>query len=210
VPVAESVATTWGLMALLAAFAAWYRRHASERPGRLQNAFEWLIEAVQGVTTAMAGREERRFLPLVLTLGLLIGLSNLVPLVPGLRSPNEDLACPVALALVVWASVHYYGVRTWGLGGYARRYARPLFMLPLRLVEEAGHVVSLSVRLFGNIMGEGVLLGILLLLAPLLVPVPVMIFGLFTAVLQAYIFCMLTLVYLVGATAAEAESGGSL
>jgi F-type H+-transporting ATPase subunit a len=209
VPVSESVVTTWGLMAILLAFAGWYRLSATMRPGRLQNAFEWLLEAVQKLSSAMAGQEERRFVPLVLTQGLLIGLANLAPLVPGVRSPNEDLACTLALAIVVFFAVHYFGVRTWGPAGYVGRYFRPAYFAPIRLIEDFSRVISLSVRLFGNIMGEGVLVGILVLLAPLLVPVPMMLFGIFTGVLQAYIFCMLTLVYLAGATGAQAEEGGA-
>lgn len=201
--VSESVVTTWGLMSLEIGFACWLERRAALRPGRVQNAVEWLFEAMLDLIAAMAGKPERRFVPLVFTLGLSIALANMVALVPGLHSPNADPASPLALALVVFGAVHYYGVQTFGPLGYVRHYMRPWYFLPFRLIDELGRTLSLSLRLFGNILGEAVLAATVLLLAPLLLPVPAQLFGLFVGVLQAYIFCVLTLVYLVGATSAQ-------
>lgn len=205
VAVRDTVTTTWLLMAVLIGFGFWFRRHLSLRPGRLQNAFEALVTALLDLVAGIGGREDRRFLPLLLTLGLYITLANVVGIVPGFHPPTRDLSTPLALAVVVFGAVHVFGVRTWGLAGYLRHYLQPWYLLPIRLIEEVSRTISLSVRLFGNIMGETVLVGILVLLTPLFLPVPVELFSLFTAVIQAYIFCVLALVYLAGATQASAE-----
>lgn len=205
-PITDTVTTTWLLMGLLLLFTVWYRSKAKLEPGPWQNAFEWLIEAFLGLIESLSGKEDRRFLPLLLTLGLFITMSNLLEVVPGLHPPTRDLSTPFALALTVLLAVHYFGLRTWGLG-YFRRYFSPFYLFPIRLIEEFSRTLSLTVRLFGNIMGEAVLVAIIVLLVPVFLPIPVELFTVFTAVIQAFIFCVLSLVYLVGAT--SAQEGGS-
>jgi F-type H+-transporting ATPase subunit a len=208
-PITDTVTTTWLLMGVLCLFAFWYRHKASLMPRPLQNAFEWLIEAFLGLIKSLSGKEDRRFLPLLLTLGLFITLSNVMEVIPGLHPPTRDLSTPFALAIAVFLAVHYYGLRTWGLGGYLRHYLFPLYLFPIRLIEEFSRTLSLTVRLFGNILGDAVLVAILVLLVPFFLPIPLELFALFTAVIQAFIFCILSLVYLIGATTAQNEGGSS-
>ena len=150
--------------------------------------------------------DSRIFLPIVGTLAIFIGATNLGGLIPGLRSPTADINTPLALAIVVFFSVHYYGIRQKGLVGHLRHYVEPIFiLLPIEIASELARTLSLTFRLFGNILGEEIVIAVLFLILPYFIPVPMMLFSIFTGVLQAYIFTLLTCVYIGGAVKAHQE-----
>ena len=152
----------------------------------------------------MIPEQPRLFLPVVGTLAVFIAACNLGGLIPGLKAPTADINTPLALALVVFFVVHYYAIWVKGLLGHLRHYVEPIFiMLPIEIAGEFARTLSLTFRLFGNIMGEEIVIGVLYLIVPLLVPVPMMLFSIFTAVIQAYVFTLLTVVYLAGAVEAH-------
>lgn len=203
--VTSTVINTWIMIGMLGLGAYFLGRSLKVRPGMLQNAIEWLEEAVQGLIAENIGSEKSQlFFPLVATLAIFIAASNLLGLIPGLQSPTPDINTPIAMALIVFVSVPYFGIRTRGLGGYLKHYVEPIFlMLPIEVASEIARTFSLTFRLFGNILGEEIIIAILFLIAPLIVPVPMMLFSIFTGLLQAYIFTLLTCVYIGGAVKAH-------
>jgi len=202
--VTSTVVNTWIIMAIVSIVFYILGRRLRVRPSRFQNALEWLVEAIDGLIRDMIPHNSRLFLPIVGTLTVFIAASNLGGLIPGLRSPTTDLSTPLALAIVVFFSVHYYGIRQQGLLGHLKHYVEPIFiLLPIEIASEIARTMSLTFRLFGNILGEEIVIAVLFLILPVLIPVPMMLFSIFTSVIQAYVFTMLTVVYISGAVQAH-------
>ena len=162
------------------------------------------METLDELIENLIPHQSRIFVPIVGTLAIFIAAANLGGLIPGLRSPTTDLNTPLALAIVVFFSVHYYGIRAKGVIGHFRHYVEPIFiMLPIEIASEIARTMSLTFRLFGNILGEEIVIAVLFLILPVLIPVPMMLFSIFTSLIQAYVFTMLTVVYLSGAVQAH-------
>jgi len=206
--VTSTVVNTWVMIGLLGFASFWIGRAFKIRPNMVQNAIEWLAEVINGLIVKNIGSKNTElFFPLIATLTIFIGASNLLGLIPGLRSPTPDINTPIAMALIVFVSVPYFGIRTHGLWGYLKHYVEPIFlMLPIEITSEIARTFSLTFRLFGNILGEEIIIAILFLIAPFIVPVPMMLFSIFTGVLQAYIFTLLSCVYIGGAVKAHQTS----
>ena len=200
----STVVNTWIVMALVSVLFIVLGRQLKVRPTRFQNALEWLVETIDGLIGDMIPDHSRTFLPVVGTLTVFITVSNLSGLIPGIRSPTTDLNTPLALAIVVFFSVHYYGIREKGLVGHFRHYVEPIFiLLPIEIASEFARTLSLTFRLFGNILGEEIVVAVLFLILPIVIPVPMMLFSIFTSVLQAYVFTLLTVIYISGAVQAH-------
>jgi len=150
--VTSTVINTWIMIAVLGLGAFLIGRTFKVRPGMLQNAIEWLVEAIQGIIAQNIGSENSNlFFPVVSTLAIFIGVANLLGLIPGLQSPTPDINTPVAMALIVFFLVPYFGIRTQGLWGYLKHYVDPIFlMLPIEIASEIARTFSLTFRLFGN------------------------------------------------------------
>jgi F-type H+-transporting ATPase subunit a len=167
-------------------------------------AAEYLVEHFEALMRDMFGRDSRPFTPLVVTLVLFIATANLLGLVPGLRSPTADISATAALAVLVFFAVPVYGVRARGVRGYLKHYLEPTpWLLPFEIITELSRTLALAVRLFGNVMSEELVIAVLLSLAGLLVPVPMMLLAVLTSLVQAYIFAVLTVVYLSAAVRAQ-------
>jgi F-type H+-transporting ATPase subunit a len=150
-----------------------------------------------------------RVLPFVATLWVFLLCANLVGLVPGLESPTRDLSVTAALAVLVFFSVHWFGIRASGWRAYLRHYLQPSpLMLPFHLVSEFTRTLALAVRLFGNIMSLELTALLVLTVAGLLVPVPILLLHVIEAVVQAYIFGMLALVYIASGMQAHEQTHG--
>jgi F-type H+-transporting ATPase subunit a len=194
---------------LLSVFALWFRSRISlENPGKLQLMIEAIVGGLIGMLEENVGHKGRQFLGLVGTLGLFILTSNLLGLVPFFSSPTVSLNMPVGCALVTFLYYNFQGIRAQGVGPYFKHFLGPLLplaviMLPIEIISHLSRVLSLSIRLFGNIFGEELVVLVLGSLVPFLVPVPMMLFGVFGSLLQAFVFVMLTMIYLGGAVAAE-------
>lgn len=146
-------------------------------------------------------------LPLVGTLFLFLVAANLSDLPPGVEAPTGKLATPAALALIVFVAVHYYGIRAQGLFGYLASSARPkLIMLPLNIISEVTRTFSLMVRLFGNVMSGEFVIALVVALAGLFVPIPLMALEIPVGLVQAYIFTILATVF-IGAAIGDSEQG---
>jgi len=210
--VPASAVTTWGVMVVLVALAVVVRVRLSERsPGRLQSVFEMLTEMLCNLIREIVRAEPGPYVPLAATLFVFVLVSNLVGMVPGLSSPTADLSVTAALSAVVFLSVPVYGIHSRGLRGYLKAYVQPSpFLLPLNLIGEVSRTLALAVRLFGNIMsGEFLLLVVIgvvmttmrsyaqvFIVAVLPLTLFLSVLSLIVAVIQAYIFTVLALVYI--------------
>ena len=198
--IGATVLTNWLLMAALTGV-AWLgtRRLSLDAPSRLQTALEGAVLALQAAIEGAAPGHAGRLLPFIGTLWLFIATANLAGLVPGLRSPTGDLSLTVALALLVFASVHWFGIRIDGWRTYLKHYLDPNpILLPFHLLGEITRTLALAVRLFGNMMSLEMAALLVLLVAGFLAPIPLLMLHIIEALVQAYIFGTLALVYVAG------------
>lgn len=200
IPVRDTVVSTWIMMAIVVGAAAVIGRR---RPMALEMLVDFLIDTISGTM----GRPAEPYLPLLGTLTIFIAIANVIGAVPVIVTPTRDINTPLAMALVVFFSVHYFGIRTKGVVGYFKDMASPIFMLPLEIVGQLSRTLSLTLRLFGNILSTELIVAVVFSLVPLIVPLPLVAFSMLTGVLQAYIFTVLATVYIgAGLEAGEPTS----
>jgi F-type H+-transporting ATPase subunit a len=197
------VAYTWFVVVLLAFLSFLATRRLEVYPGRLQNVMEAIIGGLDSLIDDTMGHEGRRFFPLIATLGIFILTSNLIGIIPGFESPTSNINTTASMALVVFFMTHIVGVRTHGLK-YFKQFMGPVWwltplMLPIEIISHFSRPLSLTVRLFGNIMGEDIVLFVVLALVPLLVPLPVFVLMIFTSVIQTLVFMLLAMMFISGA-----------
>jgi F-type H+-transporting ATPase subunit a len=188
-------------------------RLSVENPGRAQIILEDLVMALVNMLEDYMGSKGRAYLPLIGAFGGFILVANYIGLVPGFMAPTSNINVPVGCAVTAWVYYHLAGIRAKGLGGYLKHFVvHPgipigisLMMLPIEILSHLSRVLSLSLRLFGNVFGEELVILILGLMVPYFLPLPMMLLGLVTGGLQAYIFALLTTIYLQGAVLVEHE-----
>jgi F-type H+-transporting ATPase subunit a len=204
VPIASMVVTTWAIMALLVLVSWLSTRRWSLRPTGWQNALELVVETLQSQMKQVVRRDPMPYLPLLGTLFLFLALANLSSLLPGVSPPTAHLETDAALAGIVFLAVHAFGIRRHGLWGYIKGYAKPnILLLPLNVLAEITRTFSLMIRLFGNIMSHEMVIGVILTLAGLLVPVPLMALAVLIGLVQAYIFTILATVFIGAAVESQ-------
>jgi len=197
--VSLSVATTWLIMIVTGLFCWATSRRLTPEPGRAQTAIEGVVSVIEQAIQAVAPRHARRIMPFIGSLWVFLVIANLVGLVPGLSSPTKDLSVTAALAVLVFLSTHWFGIRIVGVREYLQHYITPSpILLPFHLVSEITRTVALAVRLFGNIMSLEMAAMMLLLVAGFLVPIPILMLHIIEALVQAYVFGMLALIYVAG------------
>jgi F-type H+-transporting ATPase subunit a len=209
--VTAEVITMWVIIAVVTLISAIGTRRLKDRPGRLQNALELAVEKLTGFFSGILGKDRaRRFLPLFGTLFIFIIVSNYSGLLPGagavrgFGAPTSSLSVTAGLAIVVFVSTHFLGVKCRGLKGYLCHYIKPVFfMLPFLLIEEIVRPLSLSLRLYGNIYGEESVTHQLYELIPIGVPLIMMVLSLLFCTIQAVVFTMLSAIYIDEATGIE-------
>ncbi len=178
-------------------------------PKGTQNLMEAYIGGVLKMGADVMGQEQaRRFLPLVATIGLFVGIANLIGVIPGFEAPTGFLEFALTLALSVFVYYNYVGIKEQGVVKYFKHFLGPVWwlywlMFPIEIVSHFSRLVSLSFRLFGNVKGDDMFLMVILMLAPWLLPMIPFALLTFMAFLQAFIFMMLTYVYLGGAVAVD-------
>lgn len=197
-----TIVYTWGLMLLLAFGAKWITGRLT--PGvvvaRWQCVLEILVLAIRTQIEEVGLKRPETYLGFVGTLFLFIATANLFTILPGYEPPTGSLSTTTALALCVFFAVPFYCVKERGWGGYLKSYVEPSpIMLPFNIMGEFSRTLALAVRLFGNMMSGTMILGILLLIAPLIFPTVMGALGLLTGMVQAYIFSILALVYIAAA-----------
>lgn len=201
----DTLIMSWIVMGILilVSFLA-TRRMNRERPHGLQNILETIVEFLQNLMGENVGPVGRGAFPFVSTLFLFILLSNLIGLLPvrieGWISPTEDLNFTIAMALTVFFSMIYYGIKAQGFKHYIMSFFKPnVLFFPIHLIDFMIKPVTLAFRLYGNIFAGAVFLAILFSLLPLVAPVVPLILGVFVGVIQAYLFMMLAMAYISSA-----------
>ncbi|BBL72370.1 F0F1 ATP synthase subunit A [Methylogaea oryzae] len=205
--VTVTVVTTWAVMAALT-LAAWLlTRNLRIGPGDRQTAVEGVVVAIEEAIRAVAPDHAERIQPFVATLWIYLAVANLVGLIPEASSPNRDISATAALAILVFLSVHWFGIRALGLRQYLKHYLSPSpILLPFHIIGEITRTIALAIRLFGNIMSLEIAAALVLLVAGFLAPIPILMLHIVEALVQAYIFGTLALIYLAGAMQSQHQS----
>lgn len=201
-----TIAYTWGVMFLLVVGSLYITRRLSigEKRSRWKSLLEIVITGIEGQMRAVGLCEPRKYLGFLGTLFLFIAVASLCTILPGYHSPTSSLSTTAALALSVFVAVPFFGIREQGFYNYLKSYAAPTpLMLPFNILGEISRTLALAVRMFGNMMSEGMIVAILLTITPFLFPVVMTVLGLFTGMVQAYIFSILAAVYIAAATRDE-------
>lgn len=185
-------------------------RNLKPVPSKMQSFLELLIHTFENQLVEIVGEQGRKYVPLVATIGIFIFSSNLLGLIPGLMSPTSNLNVTAACALVVFIYYHWQGIKSLGFFKYLKHFMGPIpllapLMVPIEIISHFSRVVSLSIRLFGNIFAEELLIVVMLSIIPFFLPLPFMAVAIFTAFIQAFVFVLLTCIYLSGAVAQEEE-----
>ncbi len=196
----EVMIYTWTVITLLLLFGWACSSKRSLIPTRLQVLGELIVSKLYELTEDAMGEElAKKYAPLVSALFLFLLLSNWIGILPHLEEPTKDLNTPLSLGIMGFVIAHYVGIKTKGLKGYMRQYFEPMFfMMPLNLIGELAKIVSISFRLFGNIMGGSIIILVVtyLVMDIILPPFLNAFFGLFVGAIQAFVFTMLTVVYI--------------
>jgi len=194
----------WVVMAILIILGWLAGKNVQMVPGKVQNVFEVLISGLEEFMVDVSGEEGRWFFPLVGSIFLCVFVGNLLGLVPGFFPPTANLNTTAALALTVFVFTHVIGVKYHG-AKYYKHFIGPVWwmipiMLPIELIGHFARVLSLSFRLFGNMMGHELVLAILFSLAgAFFAPLPIMALGIFVGLVQAFVFFLLSVMYFTGA-----------
>ncbi len=181
-------------------------------PKGAQNVAESYLGGVIAMGKDVIGEDlARKYLPLVATIGLVVLIANLIGIIPGFESPTSNINFTLALALIVFIYYNYEGIKKNGVVEYFKHFMGPEpllapLMFPIEIVSHLSRIISLSFRLFGNIKGDDLFLAVILMLAPFIAPLAPFALLTFSALLQAFIFMILTYVYLAGAVSLHEES----
>ncbi len=199
---ADAIAYTWLIIALLALVSIMATKSLKAVPSGLQNFMEVVIGGIENMIVETMGEHGRPFFPLIATLAIFILVSNLIGLVPGFFPPTANINTTAACAVVVFVMTHVVGVKEHG-AKYIKHFMGPIaWLAPMMFfIEVIGHfsrVISLTLRLFGNMNGHELVLMIFFGLAPFLVPLPMMLMGVLVSFIQAFVFMLLAMIYIQG------------
>jgi F-type H+-transporting ATPase subunit a len=201
-----TIVFTWGLMLALAVGSKLITRKLSKdlTRSRWQNLLEIVVTSIETQIEEVGLRHPGTYLSFLGTLFLFVAAASLCTVIPGYDPPTASLSTTVALALCVFVAVPFFGIEEQGVRGYLKSYVEPTFiMLPFNIISEISRTLALAVRLFGNMMSGGMIIGILLTITPFIFPIAMTALGLLTGMVQAYIFSILAAVYIAAATNAR-------
>jgi len=198
----NNVLNTWVTMAVLIVAAVMVKNKLETIPRGAQNFWEVVVSILEDLVVQTMGEKGRPYFPLIATLALFILSCNLIGILPWFQSATNNLNTTLALALLAFTMTHYVGITKHG-SHYINHFLGPVpwlipLMLPIELIGHFSRILSLSFRLFGNIMGEDLAIIILTLLVPYIVPLPMMFLQVFTSFIQTLVFIMLTMMYITG------------
>jgi F-type H+-transporting ATPase subunit a len=205
IPLTSPVLITWAIMLLLTGFSALATRRLTLLPSRTQTVLEMIVGAIDAQIRDTMQVDPSPYRSLIGTIFLYVLIANWSSLLPGVEPPTAHLETDAALACIVFGATVVLGLRSRGVLGYLKTFAEPTWvMIPLNIVEQITRTFSLIVRLFGNVMSGVFVVGIILTLAGILVPIPLMALDLLTGAVQAYIFAVLATVF-IGAAVGETQ-----
>jgi F-type H+-transporting ATPase subunit a len=199
----NQVTFTWLYMAFLIVISVLVSKNLKMVPGRLQNFMEVVIGGLKSLLVDTMGDHGMQFFPLMATIAIFILSCNLFGIIPSFYSPTANLNTNLSMALTVFLLTHIVGVKIHGIK-YLKQFMGPVWwmaplMIPVELIGHLARPLSLTMRLFGNIFGEDLVLVVLLFLVPFLMPIPMLVLMIFTSVLQAFVFTLLAMMYISGA-----------
>ncbi len=199
ISISTTVVTTWLIIAVLTLLSIMVTTRLKATPGRIQTVFEGVIGTINDAVQTAAPGHARQIMPFIGSLWIYLVIANLIGLIPGMHSPTRDLSATAALAILVFFSVHWFGIRSQGLKSYLKHYLMPSpILLPFHIISELTRTIALAVRLFGNMMSLEMAAMLILLVAGLFAPIPILMLHIIEALVQAYIFGMLALIYVAG------------
>jgi len=197
-----TIGFTWVVMAIMT-IGSWLvtRDLTTSALSWWQNLLEYVVELIAAQIREVSDQSPSPFVTFIGTLFLFILVSTLLALVPGFYPPTASLSTTAALAICVFFAVPVFGITQQGLRRYLRTYIQPSFiMLPFNIIGEFSRTLALAVRLYGNVMSGSMIVAILVTIVPLLFPIVMQVLGLITGVIQAYIFAVLTTLFIGSAT----------
>ncbi|MCJ7682541.1 MAG: F0F1 ATP synthase subunit A [Candidatus Aminicenantes bacterium] len=179
-------------------------------PSRYQSFLESVINIFEGQVVDIIGEEGKKYVPMIATIGLFVFFNNLIGLVPGFMSPTSNLNVTLGCALTVFVYYHLQGIKTQGLLKYLKHFMGPIpllapLLIPIEIISHFSRPISLSIRLFGNIFAEELLILIMASIIPYFLPLPFMAIAIFTGLIQSFVFVLLSCIYISGAVAHEEE-----
>ena len=195
---------SWFVILLLIVFAVLATRKIEMIPTKAQNFFEIVISGMEEFMVDVTGEEGRWFFPIIATIFIYIATCNLLGLVPGFYPPTASINTTAACAIPVFLFTHFIGIKYHGIK-YIKHFLGPVWWLipiifPIEVIGHLARILSLSFRLFGNITGHELVLAILFMLAgAFFAPLPIMAMGIFVALVQAFVFFLLSIMYFAGA-----------
>lgn len=210
VPISDTVLHTWIVVLALIGLAWWaHRRFRVWEPRTWQLAIEYLVDYVETLVVDSGGRAWPELVSYLTTMIAFIAIANLLGLAPVLQSPTRDLNTTAALSIVSLVSTHYFAARKNGLRANLRRFIEPVaLLLPLNLMGEFSRVISMALRLFGNVVASEIVAAVMFMLVPLFSPLLLNMLGMITGVLQALVFMFLTLVFTLDAMGSDEPETG--
>ncbi|MDG6773825.1 F0F1 ATP synthase subunit A [Thiomicrorhabdus sp. ZW0627] len=195
--ITDTVVTSFGITVLLGVVFWFLTRALTRTPGRIQTVLEAVVSTIEDAVASVAPDHAKQLTPFIGSLWIFILISNLIGLIPGLHSPTRDFSATAGLAVMVFFAVHWFGIRILGFKAYLRHFIRPSpLLVPFNIISEISRTIALSVRLFGNMMSLEMTALLILMVAGFLAPVPVLMLHIVEALVQAYIFGILALVYI--------------
>ena len=198
IDVSESVVVTWIIMAVIVALCIIFVRNLKvENPGKGQLLLESAISTGQNFFEDVMGKENRKYIPYLLTVLIYIGISNIIGLF-GFKPPTKDLNVTAAIAIMSMILIEYSGIHKNGVKHWVKHFAEPVpFVAPIMILEIVIRPLSLCMRLFGNMLGGFVVMELIKEVVPLIVPIPFSFyFDIFDGLLQAYVFVFLTALFM--------------
>lgn len=206
-----TIVYTWGLMTVMTcgSMIITCRLSTEHKRSRWQNLLEIIVTGIENQIRDVGISKPRKYIGFIGTLFLFIALAALFTIFPVYEPPTGSLSTTIALALSIFFAVPFYGIIEKGFVNYLKSYMEPTFlMLPFNIISELTRTIALAVRLFGNMMSGVMIVGILLSITPLFIPLLMIVLGLLTGIVQAYIFSILATVFIAAATQVNEHNKG--
>lgn len=198
IPITDTVVSTWIIMAIVVVGSYFIGK-------KTPVALEMIVDFLNDSLSDVMGMDAMPYLPFLGTFAIFIAAANTLSLIPFITNPARDLNTPIALALTVFVSVYYFGIKKKGFKKFLKEFSDPIFMLPFDLIGHFTRTLSLTLRLFGNVVSIELIVAILLSLVPLIAPSIMAVYGAATGLIQAYIFAVLSSTYIASGVAAFGE-----
>ncbi|MDR2902264.1 MAG: F0F1 ATP synthase subunit A [Lactobacillales bacterium] len=205
-PINATLFYSWVVMLILVVLskAATYNLKTTLKVSKFQTALESIVMVIRNQVRDISNDNPIKYLPIIGTFFLYIGMSNLLTIIPWFKPPTGSLSTTAAFSLCVFFAMPYYGIKNAGLKKYLMKYLDPSpIMLPMNILSDFSSVFSLAVRLYGNVLSASIIASVLMMLTPFLLPLPLQILGLVTGMIQAYIFALLAIVYVSSVQSSE-------